>query len=167
MYGINAVLGGKSDLDAGFAYLKKLDANMLKYAKENSYNDLLRGEVPIWINADGNGLKAKYVDKGPIEVVIPEEGTIAMPLVMGLVAGAPHPEAAKRYLDWLLDDDAQRLMAESFFTPVMNVELNPDLKAKFLPKSAYAKVSVIPLAEMAAAADAVKKRWSSEIEGGR
>jgi putative spermidine/putrescine transport system substrate-binding protein len=165
--GINAVLGGGKDQKAGFDYLKKLDANILKYAKENSYNELLRGEIPIWINADGNGLKAKNVDKAPIEVVIPAEGTITMPLVMGLVKGAPHKEAAKKYLDWLLTNEAQLLMAESFFQPVMPVKLDPSLQAKFPPKSAYAKAKVLPLDQLAAQADSTKKRWEKEIEGGR
>ena len=88
VYGINHLLGGGADMDQGFTYLKKLHPNILKYAKENSYNDLMRGEVPIWINADGNGLKAKHVDNAPIEVVIPAEGAITMPLVMALVRGA-------------------------------------------------------------------------------
>ncbi len=167
IYGIDAVLGGKGGGDAGFGYLKQLDANILKYAKENSYNDLLRGEVPIWINADGNGLKAKWVDQAPIEVVIPAEGTIALPLVMGLVKGAPRAAAAKRYLDWLLTDEAQGLMAQSFFQPVMPVALPADLKAKFPPAEAYAKSRNLPLAAMAAAADATKKRWQKDIEGGR
>jgi putative spermidine/putrescine transport system substrate-binding protein len=165
--GINAVLGGGKDLKAGFDYLKKLDPNILKYAKENSYNELLRGEIPIWINADGNGLKAKNVDKAPIEVVIPAEGTVTMPLVMGLVKGAPHLEAAKKYLDWLLTGEAQLLMAESFFQPVIPVKLDAALQAKFPPKGAYAKAKVIPLGQMAAQADQIKKRWEKEIEGGR
>jgi len=165
--GINAVLGGGKDRKAGFDYLKKLDPNILKYAKENSYNELLRGEIPIWINADGNGLKAKNVDKAPIEVVIPAEGTVTMPLVMGLVKGAPHLEAAKKYLDWLLTGEAQLLMAESFFQPVIPVKLAPSLQGKFPPKSAYAKAKVIPLDQMAAQADLIKKRWEKEIEGGR
>jgi len=165
--GINAVLGGGKDLKAGFDYLKKLDPNILKYAKENSYNELLRGEIPIWINADGNGLKAKNVDKATVEVVIPAEGTVTMPLVMGLVKGAPHREAAKKYLDWLLTGEAQLLMAESFFQPVIPVRLDASLQAKFPPKSAYAKAKVIPLGQMAAQADQIKKRWEKEIEGGR
>ena len=165
--GINAVLGGRKDLKAGFDYLKKLDPNILKYAKENSYNELLRGEIPIWINADGNGLKAKNVDKAPIEVVIPAEGTVTMPLVMGLVKGAPHLAAAKKYLDWLLTGEAQLLMAESFFQPVVPIKLDAALQAKFPPKSAYAKAKVIPLDQMAAQADQIKKRWEKEIEGGR
>lgn len=167
VYGINAVLGGGKDLNAGFDYLKKLDANILNYPRENIYNDLLRGEVPIWINADGNGLKAKHVDHASVETVFAEEGTIVMPLVMGLVKGGPHVEEAKKYLDWLLGDTAQKLMAESFFLPVMKVDLGADLKAKFPPESAFAKARVIPLGEMSANADAVKARWTKEIRAGR
>lgn len=166
-YGINALLGGGADLGKGLDYLKQLAPNILNYAKENSYNDLLRGEVPIWINADGNGLKAKFVDKAPIEVVIPAEGTITMPLVMGMAKGAPHPEETKKYLDWLLGPTAQRLMAESFFSPVMNVDLGPELKAKFPPAEAFAKAKALPLSEMAGNADAFKARWVKEIRSMR
>jgi putative spermidine/putrescine transport system substrate-binding protein len=167
VYGINAVLGGGADQNAGFAYLKSLDANVLNYARENSYNDVLRGEIPIWINADGNGLKMKWVDRAPVEVVIPAEGTITMPLVMALVRGAPHRAEATRYLDWLLGEDAQRAMAESFFLPVMKVKLSPDLEKKFLPAAAYRKSLVLPLDEMAGKADSTKQRWLKEIARSR
>jgi putative spermidine/putrescine transport system substrate-binding protein len=165
IYAINQVLGGGPDMNAGFDYLQKLDANILKYAKENVYNEFTRGEIPIWINADGNGLKAKNVDHAPVEVVIPGEGTIRMPLVMGMAKGAPHQDAAKKYLDWLLTEEAQRAMAQSFFQPVMEVELPPELKAKFPPRSSYAKAVDLPLEEMAAKGDAVKKRWESILSG--
>jgi len=164
VYGINVIMGGGADMNVGFDYLQKLDANVLNYAKENSYNDLLRGEIPIWINADGNGLKAQYVDKAPIATVIASEGTVVMPLVMGMVTGAPHPEETKKYLDWCLSDGAQKLMAQSFFRPVMKVDLGPDLQKQFPAESAYAKAITLPLAEMATNADAVKARWSKEIK---
>ena len=167
VYGINAVLGGGADLNKGFDYLKKLDANVLSYPRENIYNDLLRGEIPIWINADGNGLKAKYVDHAPIETIIAAEGTVAMPLVIGMVKNDPHPEATKKYLDWLLTDNAQKLFAEAFFRPVMKVDLGPKLSGQFLPDSAYAKTVVLPLSEMAAQSNAVKERWTKEIRGNR
>lgn len=167
VYGINAVLGGGGDQNAGFAYLKSLDANVLNYARENSYNDVLRGEIPIWINADGNGLKMKWVDRAPVEVVIPAEGTITMPLVMALVRGAPHRAEATRYLDWLLGEDAQRAMAESFFLPVMKVKLSPELEKRFLPTAAYRKSLVLPLDEMASKADSTKQRWLKEIARSR
>ena len=167
VYGINAVLGGGPDLKKGFEYLKKLDANVINYPRENIYNDLLRGEIPIWINADGNGLKAKYVDKASVETIIAEEGTIAMLLVIGMAKGAPHVEETKKYLDWLLTDKAQRLFAEAFFRPVMKVDLGPELSKEFLPEAAYAKSVVLPLSEMADQSNAVKERWTKEVRGNR
>lgn len=163
-YGVNKVLGGGPDMKKGFEYLQALNKNVLHFAKENSYNDLIRGEVPIWINADGNGLKARHVDGAPIETVIPREGTITMPLVMGMVNGAPRPAETRKYLDWLLTDEAQKLMAESFFKPVMHVKLDAATKAKFLPVTQYKNSVVIPLAEMSANADAFKKRWLTEVK---
>ena len=167
VYGINALLGGGPDMDAGFDYLRKLDANALTYPRENIYNALLSGEIPIWVNADGNGLKARHVDGAPVETVIPAEGTVVMPLVMGMARGAPRPVETRAYLDWLLTPEAQRLMAESFFRPVVPVDLPPDLKAKFPPDAAYAKARVLPLKEMSDNADAVKRRWLRDVRGGR
>ncbi len=164
VYGINAILHGQADLEAGFAYLKKLDANILQYPRENIYNAVLRGEIPIWINADGNGLKAKYVDHAPVETIIPEEGTIVMPLVMGMVKHAPHADECRKYLDWLLGPIAQKTMADSFFKPIVKVELKPELTKEFPPDSAYAKAIVLPLEEMASQADQVKERWLKEVK---
>jgi len=164
VYGINALKGGTAkSFQPGLAYLEKLDANITSYPRESIYNQVLRGEVAIWINADGNGYKMKHVDKGPIEVVIPKDGTVSMPLVMGMVKGAPHEAAAKRYLDWLLTNDAQAEMARSFFRPVIAGALPPELAGKFLPASAYAVTKDLPLGEMAAASDALKKAWLERI----
>ncbi|HRI53923.1 MAG TPA: extracellular solute-binding protein [Pseudomonadota bacterium] len=168
IYGINLLKGGDAkNFKPGLAYLKALDRNVTRYPRESVYNDVLRGEVAIWINADGNGYKMKWTDKGPIEVVIPEEGSVSMPLVMGLVRGAPHREAAQRYLDWLLTDEAQAEFARSFFRPVIASALPAELRDKFLPPAAYARVKDLALPEMADSADAFKKQWLDEIGHGR
>lgn len=165
VYGLNILRGGtKDDFSPGLAYFKKLDANVLAYPRESVYNDVLRGEIPIWINADGNGLKMKYVDKGDIEVVIPEDGSVSMPLVMGLVEGAPHSAEAKKYLDWLFTDKAQALFGEAFFMPVIRDALPARLAEKFPPASAYGVVRNLSLADMAASANALKKAWLAEVK---
>lgn len=164
VYGINALMGGDAkNFKPGLDYLKKLDKNVASYPRDSIYNQVARGEIPIWINADGNGYKMKWVDKAPVEVVIPSEGSVSMPLVMGLVKGAPHEAQAKKYLDWLFTDEAQAEMATSFFRPVMPGALPADLKDKFLPDEAYAKVKNLPLGEMAAASEDLKKAWLDEI----
>ncbi len=167
VYGINHLLGGTAhDFEPGLAYLEKLDANVQSYPRESIYNDVLRGEIPIWINADGNGYKMRYVDGGPVEVVIPAEGSVSMPLVMGLVAGAPHAAAAKRYLDWLLTDPAQAEFARSYFRPVVPAAMPPEVAKNFLPEADYARVENLDLGEMAAASDALKRAWQERIRHG-
>lgn len=167
VYGINVLMGGSpTDFRPGLDYLKKLDANVASYPRESIYNSVLRGEIPIWINADGNGYKMRWADGGPVEVVIPAEGTFTMPLVMGLVQGAPHVEAAKRYFDWLLTREAQAELAKGFFRPVVPGAMPADLAAKFLPDADYARARSLDLAAMAGAADALKAAWLEQIRGG-
>lgn len=159
VYGITRLLG--------FDYLKKLDANVANYPRDSVYSAVLRGEYPIWINADGNGYKMKFDDHGPIEVVIPREGSFSMPLVMGLVKGAPHAAEAKKYLDWLLTPPAQAEMSRGYFRPVIAGTMPRDIAARFLPESEYRRVKALPLADSAREAEALKKRWTDEIRGGR
>jgi putative spermidine/putrescine transport system substrate-binding protein len=163
LYGVNRLMGGSdTDFKPGLEYLKKLDANIIKYPRESVYNDVLRGEIPIWINADGAGYKMKFVDKGDVQVVIPEEGSISMPLVMGMVKGAPHPEEAKKYMDWLLTPEAQALFAQAYFKPA-TAPLPPELAQNFLPDSDYSRVKNFDLAGMASVSEALKKAWLDEI----
>lgn len=166
VYGINELMGGnEKDFKPGLDYLKKLDTNVSSYPRESVYNAVLRGEIPIWINADGNGYKMKWVDNGPVDVVIPAEGTFTMPLVMGMAKGAPHLSDAKQYFDWLLSTEAQAEFAKSFFRPVIAGTLPPDLGSKFLPDSEYKRSRSLDLAKMASSADALKKAWLDEIRG--
>lgn len=168
VYGVNILKGGSpTDFKPGLEYFKKLDKNIINYPRDSIYNDVLRGEIPIWINADGNGLKMKYVDNGDVVVVIPKDGTFSMPLVMGMVKGAPHEEKVKEYLDWLLTPQAQGLFAGAFFRPIVFGTTPPDLAAKFPPDSEYASARNLNLADMSAAADALKQAWLTEVRGKR
>ncbi|MCA1580400.1 MAG: extracellular solute-binding protein [Acidobacteria bacterium] len=168
LYGLNALFGGdEKNFRPGLDYLKKLDANVLSYPRESIYNGVLRGEVPIWINADGNGYKMKNADNGPIDVVLPKEGTFSMPLVMGMVKGAPHPGETRKYLDWLLTAEAQAEFSKGFFRPVIEGTIPPEIASKFLPAADYRRARTLDLAKMASAADALKKAWLDEIRRGR
>lgn len=167
VYGLNELFGGnEKNFKPGLGYLKKLDANVSSYPRESVYNAVLRGEIPIWINADGNGYKMKHVDGGPVEVVIPAEGTFTMPLVMGLVQGAPRAAEAKKYLDWLLTPPAQAEFARGFFRPVILGTLPADLQSKLLPEKEYTRARDLDLRKMAVASEALKKAWREEIRGG-
>jgi putative spermidine/putrescine transport system substrate-binding protein len=164
VYGINQLMGGsKTNFAPGLNYLKRLDANVLNYPRESVYNAVLSGEIPIWINADGNGYKMKYQDKGNVVIVIPKEGSFSMPLVMGMVKGAPHPVETKKYLDWLLTNEAQAEMARGYFRPVIAGSMPADIAKQFLPAADYKRVRNLSLPDSAAAADALKKAWTAEV----
>jgi putative spermidine/putrescine transport system substrate-binding protein len=166
VYGLNQLMGGSDkDFRPGLSYLKQLDANVSSYPRESIYNAVLRGEVPIWINADGNGYKMRAVDGGPVEVVLPAEGTFTMPLVMGLAKGAPHLAAARRYFDWLLTREAQAEFAKAFFRPVVAGAMPAEIAARFLPAKDYSRARALDLARMAGAADALKRAWVEAIRG--
>jgi len=165
VYGVNTLYGGDDkNFKPGIDYFRKLDANILSYPRESIYNSVLRGEVPIWINADGNGYKMKYGDNGPIEVVIPSEGSFTMPLVMGMVKGAPHPQETRRYLDWLLTTPAQAEFSKGFFRPILTSSVPADIASKFLPAAEYTRAKNLDLAKMAAASDALKKDWLEQVQ---
>ena len=60
---------------------------------------------------------AELADK-PVAMVVPdqgpgERGLILIPNTVGLVTGAPHPEAGKQLIDFILSRKVERLLAES------------------------------------------------------
>lgn len=106
-FAANLAMGGDTkNLRPGIDYLRNLHGNIVSYSRETSYNPALRGEIAIWLHADGSGYKMKWADGGPIEVVIPAEGTGAVPLNMGMVKWTKRPRLAAAYLDWLLSPEA-------------------------------------------------------------
>ncbi len=166
IFSANVAMGGSTkDIKPGIEYLKKLDPNILRYSRDTSYNPALRGEVAIWFNADGNGYKMKWEDGGPIEVVIPCEGTIATPLAMGMVKWAKRPKLAMAYLDWLLSPEAQGIWADSYWLPAIREYMTENAKKKMKPLHGdYKLVKSVPILEKQDIIDPYKKAWLEQIK---
>lgn len=58
-----------------------------------------------------------------ISMVYPEEGTSAVPDGCALAAGAPHPENAKKFIDFTVSEDVQRLIMEQFFRRTVRTDM--------------------------------------------
>jgi putative spermidine/putrescine transport system substrate-binding protein len=163
---LNIALGGTLDnWDPAFAYLQKLKSNDVIYPKQTSTARLLKGEIPILIDADFNGYGLKYDQNGPIEVVIPDEGSLRIPYVIGLVKNAPHAENGKKLIDYLMSAEGQRLFAQGYVRPIDTSALSGDIKAKFLPDSDYARVKDVDYGKMADVQEQFSARWIKEING--
>jgi iron(III) transport system substrate-binding protein len=88
------------------------------------------GEFPLYVGfsfQDWRGLKSL-----PLRVVIPEEGALYSTLNAALVKGSPHPNAARMFLNFLLEEDAQRVIASYASlstTGTVPSDTPPDVKA--------------------------------------
>lgn len=85
------------------------------------------GELPIGVTLEDAALR--YVEGGgPVQIVYPSEGTAIAPDAMALIAGAPNTDNAKAFLDFMLSEEAQVIVAEQGRRPVRgDVASNPAL----------------------------------------
>jgi putative spermidine/putrescine transport system substrate-binding protein len=147
---VNHALGGTlENFTPGLNWFKKLKANAPIVPEQTAYARVLSGAIPILLSFDFDAYRAKYKDRVNVEFVIPAEGTISFPYVMSLVKGTPHRYNGQRVLDFVLSDEGQRLWANAFLRPVRDGMLPPDVAAKFLPASDYARVTTVDFAKMA------------------
>jgi putative spermidine/putrescine transport system substrate-binding protein len=161
---VNLALGGSLDnFDPAIQFFKDLKKNEPIVPKQTSYARVLSGEIPILFDYDFNAYRAKYKDKANVEFVIPAEGTIVAPYVIGLVKNSPQPENGKKILDFVLSDQGQALWANAFLRPVRAAALAPETAAKFLPASEYARAKTTDFKKMADVQEAFRNRYLNEV----
>jgi putative spermidine/putrescine transport system substrate-binding protein len=132
--------------------------------KQTSYARVLSGEIAILLDFDVNAYRAKYKDKANVEFVIPSEGTVVVPYVMGLVSKGPNPQNAKKALDFLLSDEGQAVWANAYLRPVRPSAMPKEVQARFLPASEYARAKTIDYGKMAEVQKAFSERYLKEAQ---
>src|SRR5215475_14093960 len=146
---VNLALGGsESNFDPAVNFFKELRKNDPIVPKQTSYARVVSGEIPILLDYDFNAYRAKYSEKGNFEFVIPCEGSVVFPYVVGLVKSAPNKEKAKKVLDYLLSDKGQAIWTNAYLRPARPIQLPEAVKAKFLPDSDYARAKSVDWGEM-------------------
>ena len=90
------------DPEAGYRWLRRLDAQTREYVLNPTllYQKLARREglVTLWDMPDVETLRA--TTSLPIDYVIPASGTPVVVDAIAVVAGAPHPQAARDFVEW-------------------------------------------------------------------
>lgn len=161
---VNQARGGTLDnFGPGIDYFKALQRNEPIVPKQTSYARLLSGEIGILLDYDFNAYRAKYKDKANVEFVIPSEGTLVVPYVMGLVSKGPNAENGKKALDFVLSDEGQALWANAYLRPVRTVAMPKQVQARFLPASEYAKAKTVDYGKMAQVQKAFSDRYLKEM----
>lgn len=102
--------------EAGFDWLRRLDAQTADYVQNPAllFEKIIRQEglVTIWELTDALLLGERGA---PVGYSFPSSGTPVIDDAIGLVAGAPHAEAARGFIDWVGSEEALSLVAGEVF----------------------------------------------------
>jgi putative spermidine/putrescine transport system substrate-binding protein len=162
---VNVANGGtETDWAPGIKYFQELKKNGAKAPTNTSPAKAASGEYPILIDTDFNGYNQKYNNKAPIEVVIPSDGTVKVVYSLALVKGDPNPEAAKKWIDYQLSDEGQKMFAEFYVHPARG-EMPADIKAKIAPQSAYDAAKTVDYAKLAEAQAGFNDLYKAQVAG--
>ena len=98
--------------DKGWDVYKSILANFVLSGSSSAVPRFVNdGELAVGITLEDNA--HRFVQGGgPVKIVYPEDGTTAAPDGMALVKGAPHPEAARAFIDWALSKKTQDFLVE-------------------------------------------------------
>jgi iron(III) transport system substrate-binding protein len=89
------------------------------------FDRLVNGQDKIVMTAQYSGYLIMKAKGAPVEFVVPPEGLIASPQPYGAIAEAPHPNAARLYLDWFLGAPGQAAMAKGLYYHSPREDIDP------------------------------------------
>ncbi len=132
---------------------------------------IAQGATPIVAAWDYNALAWRDTLAGnpKAEVIIPASGTLAGVYVQAISAYAPHPNAAKLWMEYLYSDEGQLGWLNGYCHPIRFNDLAKrdaipaDMLAKLPPAAAYEKAVFPTLEEQAAHKEAVTAGWDSVV----
>ncbi|HYK94313.1 MAG TPA: extracellular solute-binding protein [Candidatus Dormibacteraeota bacterium] len=161
--------GGTLDnAQAGLDYFKALNAagNFVPVIGKTA--TVASGETPIRLAWTYNALSDNDSLKGtpPIKVVVPKTGIFGGMYVQAISKYAPHPNAAKLWMEYLYSDEGQITWMKGYCTPIRYA----DLKARnVIPADIAAKLPdttgvVLPtLDQINKASDLITKNWATTV----
>ncbi len=100
---------GQAAGEAGLAYFAEMNKAGNFVPVIGKAGTLAQGATPITVMWDYNALSARDTLAGnpPVEIVVPATGVLAGVYVQGISAYAPHPNAAKLWMEYLYSDEGQ------------------------------------------------------------
>ena len=152
--------------DAGYEWLRKLDANTREYTLNPTilYQKLGRqeGVVTMWDMPDFATLEQRT--RIPIKYVIPASGTPLLVDGIAIVRGSKHPKEAEMYYEYVTTPEAMIAAADSF----LRIPARKDIPVSKLPpwiRDAMAQIKPMPVDRevMAAHLDEWMKYWDANI----
>lgn len=160
--------GSLDNAQPGLDFFAQLNSagNLVPLISNNGL--VAKGETPIRITWDYNALAAidSFEGNPAAQVVVPASGRFAGVYVQAISAYAPHPNAAKLWMEYLYSDEGQLLWLEGYCHPIRE----PDMRARgVIPADMLAKLpdvsgAVFPtLDQLNAASELITNNWDSVV----
>ena len=164
--------GGSADNAApGLDFFKKLSdsGNLVPVIAKPATN--AKGETPIALRWDYNALDNQKSTNGnpAIEVIVPKSAVLAGVYVQAISAYAPHPNAAKLWMEFLYSDEGQLLWLKGFAHPIRYNDLvkrnvvPADLAKALPPADLYAKAIFPTLAQLDTSKKLITEGWDKVV----
>ena len=130
-----------------------------------------QGATPIVVRWDYNALADRDTLKGnpKIDVVVPKNGVVAGVYVQAISAFAPHPNAAKLWIEYLYSDEGQLAWLKGYCHPIRFADLvvrqivPADTLAALPPAESYAAATFPTLDAQKAASEVITKQWDATV----
>jgi len=163
--------GSLDDAQPGLDLFAEINAagNLVPVIANNGL--VAKGETPIRITWDYNALaaQAEFAGNPKTEVVIPKTGVFAGVYVQAISAYAPHPNAAKLWMEWLYSDEGQLLWLKGYCHPIRyndlaaNGKIPADLAAALPSADLYAKAVFPTVPQLDAAKTLITENWDEVV----
>jgi putative spermidine/putrescine transport system substrate-binding protein len=129
------------------------------------------GETPVTIRWDYNALSNRDKSAGnpTISVIIPRTGVVAGVYVQAISAYAPHPNAARLWMEFLYSDEGQIIWLKGYGHPARFNDLAArkvipaDVEARLPPSAAYLKAVFPSLEQETAIKQAIATDWDKVV----
>jgi putative spermidine/putrescine transport system substrate-binding protein len=170
--GLSAAGGDASKAsEAGLDFFKQLNEKGNFVPVIGKASSLAQGTTPIIVRWDYNALADRDTLDGnpPVEVVVPKSGVLAGVYAQAISAYAPHPNAAKLWLEYIYSDEGQLGFLKGYCHParfnqlVSEGRVPQDVLDKLPPAEAYTKAVFPTLEEQDANKNAVTGGWDSVV----
>jgi iron(III) transport system substrate-binding protein len=155
--------------DRAHKFMQDLHTNGVKISPSNgdSADLVARGESAFSL-VDSDDVVNRMKQQQPVDLVYPDQGAdepgcFIVPNAAVLIAGAPHPEAGKRLIDYLLSKDTERKLTLS---DAAQIPLHPGVTPPAELRSIESiKVMNVNYAEVAAKLQAIQPFLKSWVAG--
>jgi len=163
--------GSLDDAQPGLDFFAELNqaGNLVPTIANNGL--VAKGETPVRITWDYNALAGRDSFEGnpQVEIVVPASGVFAGVYVQAISAYAPHPNAAKLWMEYLYSDEGQTLWLSGYCHPIRyndmaaNNKIPADLAAKLPSAELYAKAVFPTPAQLDAAKTLITENWDTVV----